>query len=310
MNPEIASCISSGFKIARKSVAGMAIYTAGLAIVLILSAGILLLTKPPLKSLVAVSKNRGRIQQQRILSKNETNTAVKSKTRELTPEEKEVTNWFKKVWPVFFPLGILLIFSAQFFKAAQIGFLAKMIRENQAGIKDFFAAGRRFWSLIAANMLLLGALSLPMLGGGLIVSISAILPKILAGILTFFAILTAIVFVIWLGVRLTFLNIAVIADQKSPIEAWRNSFHATSGRWWHVLGFGVVLGLLSFGAQIVMNLLNRIVGFATGNAATVLAIVVIFSTLVRVFMSFFQLSASIYYYDQTKKTGETVLGSN
>ncbi len=310
MNPKITSCIKAGFHITRKSSAGVGIYITGLVAIFILSAIALLPTKPPFQSWAAIAKNRAKIEQQSTLSRNTQSAADKSKPHKVTPEEKEVFDWLKKAWPAVVLLTIFLILGIYFLEAGKIWFLAKKIREDQAGLADFLAAGwKLFWPLITASILSISVLLLPILLCVGLASLSfAIMPHGLAGILAFFAVMAVIVFLVWLGVRLYFLGIAVVADQKSPIEAWKSSFHATLGRWWPVLGFGIVLWLLSVGADIVMNMTKVILAFVAGKAVGLLVIVLGF--VVKIFISFLNTGAAIYYYDETKKIGEAVSGSN
>lgn len=189
----------------------MGISIASWALILIVSVVILLAARPPIEAIRTVAKNneinKQAAQQPAVSAARD----EKQKPRVLTPEEKKILDWLKTTWPVFLFLFVFLFLAFTLIEAGQIGYLAKIVRERQASIADFFAAARASFLPLCGAQILMAALFflIVSLGIGFVALASAILPRVLTGILGFFILIGVVIAVIWFSLRLFFYAISV-----------------------------------------------------------------------------------------------------
>lgn len=310
MNPSISDSVKSGVNAANKGLQGIGLYAAGWTLAAVFSVGAIMFTFPPVKAIGQVVKNRppaaAPATTQPVPSADE---AAKAQGTESTPEEKEVKAWALRALPVMILAGLFLMVAGIFLFGGQVGYLAKLVRGEAAKAADFLEAAKKsFKALFAAAMLSIGlGASIILVIGGLIALTQAVLPKLLAVVVTVLLALGLIAVIVWLGIRLFFWQLAVPADRLGPIEAWKASFRATKGRWGQVFLFSIVLWLISLAVNLVFRLLGSMGAlFGAGVGGFVAMIVGLLSIAGGLYVSFLTTAAIIRYFDETKKSGEQV----
>ena len=305
MNPSIKKAIGSGFNAANKSFLCMILYVSLWVVATLLVFLVMIPTKPPVQSLANVFKNRSE------LAAPQANAAAapgqEVKKREPTPEEKEIEQWFLRIWPVVMLMVLFLILAGIFLYGGQIGYLTKQIRGEPAKTSDFMtAASKSFIPLVGVYLLSFALIGAPLLvGGGLIALSAKIFPTAFSILLSAVFIVSVLVLFAWLGVRLVFSGLAVPADHIGPIESLKTSFRITKGRFWNVVLFSVVLNLISLAVDVSFRLLNWIGGFMGGALIFILAFL---SIGIGIYLAFLKEAATIFYYDEAKPitTGSAV----
>ena len=213
-----------------------------------------------------------------------------------------IGQWFGRAWPALL-IALLLAFAGNaWLNGGQIGYLAKQVTAQHAAVSEFWVAGSRaFLPLIGAWALSLlgmaGAIAvLALVGTGL-----AALPeaaRAVLGALIGFGFLAGF---IWLIVRLAFWFIAIVVERIGPIAALKASFRVSRGRWWRLVGLGLLMALVSYAAWVPFGLLEWVGTLIGGGAAVALSLVGNVGGIVAsLYVGFVALAAYLRFYEDAK----------
>ncbi len=239
-----------------------------------------------------------------------TDAAAPSGTRSGTERERErvriVLEWIGRAWPVLGLCMLILLIAGVWIQGAQLGYLAKQVTGAHPAISEFMRAGTRaFRPLLGATLLSLaatvGVMLLLVLDGALLTLLSRAVPHGAIVLLVALEAVAVVTGLVWVGVRVSFWFIIVVASALGPIQALNASFRATRGRWWAVCGFTMALAAIALGVQIAGSLfaalLNGIGGAIGGPLIVVLSLIGNGVGIVaNLFVSFAILAAYIRYY--------------
>ncbi len=248
-----------------------------------------------------------------------TDVAAPSGTRSETERDRERTRialeWIGRAWPILGLCLLILLIAGVWIQGAQLGYLAKQVTGAHPALSECMRAGTRaFRPLLGATLLSLavtaGVILLLGLEGALLTLLSRAVPH---GVIALLVVLEAVGLVtglVWVGVRVLFWFIIVVASALGPIQALHASFRATRGRWWAVCGFTMALAAIAIGVQIAGSLfaalLNGIGGIIGGPLFVVFSLIGNGVWIVaNLFVSFAVLAAYIRYY--TDLAGSSVI---
>ena len=120
--------------------------------------------------------------------------------------------------------------------------------------------------------------------------ITTIVMGILVGLLTLLFIIPGLIFAIfWI-----FTIYVILFEDKWLFRAFKGSKEIVRGRWWKVLGFTIVFGVLSFIVSFVAGLPSILVGLIP-NDIVVLVLGVFTDTLIDLSVAYFTVVAAIFY---------------
>jgi hypothetical protein len=124
---------------------------------------------------------------------------------------------------------------------------------------------------------------------------------ILAALAVFAGFIALIVPGIYLGVALYFSAQAVVAEDRSPIDALRRSRELVSGQWWRVFGIGIVFSVMIGVVGGLIGLLFR----GLGEGADSQALALLGGMVADVFtIAFTALAATLVFFDlRTRREG-------
>ena len=124
---------------------------------------------------------------------------------------------------------------------------------------------------------------------------------ILAALAVFAGFIALIVPGIYLGVALYFSAQAVVAEDRSPIDALRRSRELVSGQWWRVFGIGIVFSVMIGVVGGLIGLLFR----GLGEGADSQALALLGAMVADVFtIAFTALAATLVFFDlRTRREG-------
>ncbi len=217
-----------------------------------------------------------------------------------------IGEWFGRAWPLLTLCLLVVIAGSIWLSGAQIGYVAKRVLAQQATLAEFLSAGSRsFVPLLGGSMLWILAVGVLILSAVLIaLALSAlgnVLPGWLVGLAAAALVLAALTGLMWIGVRLSFWFIAIVADRLGPMAGLKASFRSVRGRWWKVAGLIMLMALISVGAWVVAGLIETIGNVIGGGAATVLALVSNAAGVVaNLYISFATIAACVRFYEDAK----------
>ncbi len=233
-------------------------------------------------------------------------TNAEETMRLLAERNRIVGDWLRTAWPVLSVLILLVLGAGLMLSGGQIGYMAHSLRTGQYQVKEFFRAGlRSLPALFAATGIWVAAVAgllLAVVAGLLLLRpVLKALPGVLIGLIGTLVAVACLALAIWISVRLSFWFIAVAADGLGPMAAARASFKATQGRWWRLLGFGLLAGIISSATWIpfrVLEWIGKTVGGPGGNALDLLSNLL--GLAASLYIGFALLAAYIHYYDDAK----------
>ena len=295
----LGQSLKGGFQTANRSWAGMLVYAGSLVVIVsvaILAFVIGSLSTGVLQQLPEVVKTYGQIQ-------NQDPTAASQNMDQI---RKAFVPWLSRIWPALLVSGLLVVVSGVWIYCGQVSYLAKLIREGSAQISEFWAGPIR----TLVPVFLAGLLSIGILGAlvAAIASVAALLSQIsrpFAWVFASLSVIVAIGLLIWLGVRLSFCYISIVADRLGPISGLWASFKITKGHWWYTFGFFVVIALISFAVGAGFQILVRGTGKMDSWSGLILGVpAALLSVGINLYMNFFKLASKICFYNGLKAGGE------
>lgn len=312
MNPSISKALKDGFSAANKGWLGILFYAGCWIVAALIGLGILLLSAPPVKTLV---DEAAKMRQEAPVPAEKETAAPAEKSEEaalpdLSPEaEEKIGKWLQKGWP-FLVLAVLFLLAAGLWLyAGQIGYLAKLVRGEPASFLDILASGlQTFLPALGAALLSLLIFGLPLLlAAGLGIPLAPLLPRWLTvAVLTLFTLLFAAASV-WLGVRLFFWFTAVLADRLGPVEAFKASLGLTQGRWGWTFLFALILTLIPVGVDMIFRLLQWLGSLAGGVVGGIFTVVFTLASLaVGIWLPFFSAASTVQFYDEAKRSSAPI----
>ncbi len=210
--------------------------------------------------------------------------------------------WFGRAWPMLLLIVLVAVAVSAWLGSAQIGYLAHLITTGQSRVGEFVRSGNRaFLSMLGAVALvwLVGGIGFLLLALGGFIASNGMAAAVTMGVLG--ALLA--VPVVWLVVRCLFWFVAIAGDRLGPLAGLRASFKATRGRWWRVVGLGLLLGLISFGVSLIVAGITQLSLLPGGTLAVVLGIVTqVVGFVVNLYIGFATLAAVIQFYQDTKSS--------
>ena len=180
---------------------------------------------------------------------------------------RAIEAWVGRAWPVFL-LGFLLIITVTLWlQGGKIGYLAKQVAGQPAGLADFWGAGVRalgplFVTSLLSLLATVGMVALLILASWAL----SLLPSALGLVIGVLLMVAVGAGLLWLLVRLTFWLIAIVVDQLRPLAGLRAGFRATRGHWWKIFGLLAVFVGLFLAVGLVFALVDWL-GNRVGGAA-------------------------------------------
>ena len=290
MEPGIGRSLKQGVLTASRSWAGIGFFAAIWLVVVGIAVGCIAATNPPpaLFQSPAVAAPAAQAP-----GTSATAAADVERTRELDA-------WFGRAWPLLL-VCLLLFFSVNvWLNAGQVGYLAQRVATGRATVSEFAAAGSRaFGALLAASFLMMLGVGAPF---ALFWILSVALPSGGRVIMLLLGVI-AVAALVWVGVRLFFFSIAIVAERLGPVAGFKASFRLTRGHWWKIFALAVLLGVLSYAALLPFTFLEWLGGVLGGPAALVLGLLGNLGTiLASLFMGFASLAAFIQCYHDLKSS--------
>ena len=213
-----------------------------------------------------------------------------------------IGQWFGRAWPVLL-IALLLAFAGNvWLNGGQIGYLAKQVTAQHAAVSEFWVAGSR------AFLPLIGAWTLSLLGMAGAVAVLALvgvalaaLPEAARAVLGALIGLGFLAGFVWLIVRLAFWFIVVVVERAGPVAALKASFKVSRGRWWRLVGLGLLMVLVSYAAWVPFGLLEWVGTLIGGGAAVALGLVGnVGGIVVSLYVGFVALAAYLRFYEDAK----------
>lgn len=121
--------------------------------------------------------------------------------------------------------------------------------------------------------------------GGAAILVGFVIP-FLGGFLGGLLWLSLIPIVIYVGVRLSFMLLVVLIEDRGPIEALKGSWELVQGNWWRVLGISIVVGII---AIVIGLLLDATIGRVWAIGPTVASILSAPITIIAATLLYFDL---------------------
>lgn len=249
-------------------------------------------------------------------SGSETSAADRTEVLRTTVAEQGriALEWLGRAWPALLVACLVLLAGNLWLQGGQIGYLARIVQAQSAGVSEMWASGgRAFGALAGATLFSLVASALLavalLLIGGLLSALSPVVPGWLTGLLGLLLFVAVVTGLVWLGVRLTFWFIDIVLERVGPVAGLKASFRFTRGRWWKVFQLGAALGLLAAGVLGIIRLLGwvaTLIGGPLGVVAVVLT--TILSVLANLYVSFLLPAALIQFYLDVKSGSAPVAG--
>lgn len=318
-----SGAIRMGFNSTLKSTQGMLIYLLGAVLGISLVGGLFLMTAPPIndfrQAFAEIQKNN-QSKPTGAVGENTDNAmnAQSQSSAPLSPDAKKadpfanhptIQKWFAKSWPLVIILGLFSMLFGSYLYSWKMNYLVQRASGQDFVLRDSFRDALSLWvEYFKAFLIGLGFFLVAFaVSGGLCVLCFGVMPKVLAGLLTFLIVIVSSILLIWVGILLAFWYPAIAYEKKGALAGLRSSFHATKSRVFPLIGFYLVLGFIS----ICSNIATRIVGFVIGVAGgifhlplflpVILASVIGF--LVGIFIDFLRNSSDIHYYLGVREQG-------
>jgi hypothetical protein len=213
-----------------------------------------------------------------------------------------IGQWFGRAWPALLIALLLALAGNVWLNGGQIGYLAKQMTAPPARVSEFWVAGSR------AFVPLIGAWALSLLGIAGAVAVLALIGVVLAALPEAArAVLGALIGLgflagfVWLIVRLAFWFIVVVVERAGPVAALKASFRVSRGRWWRLVGLGLLTALISYAAWVPFGLLEWVGTLIGGGAAVALGLVGnVGGIVVSLYVGFVALAAYLRFYEDAK----------
>jgi hypothetical protein len=149
--------------------------------------------------------------------------------------------------------------------------------------------------VVAGLLLIFGLLAF------LVSALSSVAPGWLSGLLGVLVGLAALVAMVYVGIRLSFWFIAVVADRLGWIDGCRASLRVTKGRWLKVAGLGLVLLAISFAIGLPFSFLEWIGNRIGGVGASIFGVIAnVAGAIASLYVGFALLAAFIKFYVDAK----------
>jgi len=215
-----------------------------------------------------------------------------------------IGQWFGRAWPLLLIALLLAAAGNVWLNGGQIGYLAKQVSGQRAPVSEFWVAGSRaFFPLCGAWALSLLAVAVVIGVLALITALLAVLPDPARAVLGVLVTIGFLIGFVWLIVRLAFWFIAIVVDRVGPIAALKASFKASRGRWWRLVGLGLLMALISYVAWLPFALVEWLGARLDGGAAMALGLIGnIGGIIVSLYVGFAALAAYLRFYVDTKAT--------
>lgn len=213
-----------------------------------------------------------------------------------------IGQWFGRAWPMLLIALLLAAAGNVWLNGGQIGYLAKQVTAPPARVSEFWAAGTRaFLPLIGAWALSLAGVAAIVGILALVAALLALLPEAARAVLGTLVTVGLLIGFIWLVVRLAFWFIAIVVDRLGPIAAFKASFRASRGRWWRLVGLGLLMALISYVAWLPFALVEWLGNRIGGGAAVALGLIGnIGGILASLYVGFVALAAYLRFYEDAK----------
>jgi hypothetical protein len=108
------------------------------------------------------------------------------------------------------------------------------------------ALSQSMWLILIQYILIFLAM---VTGLGVVVGIIVVISPVL-GLL---GIIVALVFLIYMGMRILFCGVALVSEELGPFEAIKRSLDLTNGIFWRVFGIGLICGLIIYIADAIIQ---------------------------------------------------------
>lgn len=318
----ISTAINSGFNTAKQSAHGMWLYLVGAVSIVLLVGGLFCLTSPPFKELQkAYDESRQTAQKKEFRAQRAAGalrtrnapgltsvrplpSAVSSRTNKSDPFTRNplIRIWFFRWWPALLSLAFFAMLSTGYLYSWKVNYLVCRSSGKEFLFRGSFREAMLLMNeYVKATFMSVGAcLMILIVLGGLCAFFFWMLPKVLAGLLTFLFITAGILGFVWFSLLLTFWYPAIAYEKKGVLAGAWSSFTAAKSRIFPLIGFYLVLGLIRIGVSLVLRVLGLVFGFAGGflhlPAMILVATVSGIGYLVGIFMTFFVNASDIHYY--------------
>ena len=341
MEPAVGRSIGEGFRAANKSWAGIGFFIGVWLILLLIGFLGIVVTNPPAALFqppaptpqgaatpqITPAKEPAAPTQESATAPQETQAAnlfnqletAKESTPPLVPvvpgaREEQIRvagEWFGHAWPMLLVIFVIAIAVNTWLTGGQLAYLVKRVSTHQAAVSEFWRTGTKvFWPILGGSLLsLLAGVVLVALIALIVAVFSAAAKVAPAWLLVIFGLIlgvAALIGLVWLGVRLAFWFIAIVAERLGPIAGLKTSFRTTRGRWWKLFGLQMLLGAIALGVGLAFSLLDGIGTAIGGPAARILgALSTISGAVANLYIGFVAASAAIRFYEDAKPPSST-----
>lgn len=232
-----------------------------------------------------------------------------ARRREVAERDRLAGEWFGRAWPALLVCLLFVMAANLWLNGGQIGYLAKQVTARQAAVSEFWnVGGKTFGALVGGTLVSLGGLAAVTLVGVLLATVLAAIGRAspswvstLIAVIGVVLALCGVAAMVWLLVRLSFWFIAIVVEHLGPIAALKRSVRITRGRWWPIVGLGLLMGLISYGVWLPFGLLEWIGNQIGGAPAAALGIVGnVLGFVASLFVGFAMLAAYIRFYEDAK----------
>jgi len=157
-------------------------------------------------------------------------------------------------------IGLVALILNILAQPATIGMIVKAGKKEEVGANDILPQAKehivRFIIFIVVFFLLAAAFSIVVILLGLVFgAISAAIESALLSVLYAIAVVIA---TIYLSIKLSLWFVAMVADKLSVIEGLKQSFRATSGSFWTIIGILILLAIIFGIAGFIIGFLGWI----------------------------------------------------